>query len=201
MPWKISRVLLCMVFSTVMMVSCVHLATFAEANPIDTEVVISFDFLRQSTIASNQVALWVEDEEGHAVRTLLVTSFTAGRRGYQSRDMSLAQWVTAAHPENMTQQELDAISSATPSSGRLEYIWDMTYGQGMPVPDGIYRICLEGTLLWESAVLYTAEIRIDEASPGPLQVTTERNQPDNHDNEDMIQNVSMSVNEKRGVNP
>ena len=110
-----------MVLSTVMMVSCVPLATFAEANPIDTEVAISFDFLRQSTIASNQVALWVEDEEGHAVRTLLVTSFTAGRRGYQSRDMSLAQWVTAAHPENMTQQELDAISSATPSSGRLEY--------------------------------------------------------------------------------
>ena len=87
----------------------------------ETEVKISFDYQRQSTIASNQIALWVEDEKGHAVRTLLATSFTSGRRGYRNRDMSLENWVAAARPDRMDDAALDAVSSATPSTGHLEY--------------------------------------------------------------------------------
>ena len=185
------RVWICIV----VLILCLSAAAMSEAQSNKTEVLISFDFQRQSTMASNQIALWVEDEEGHAVRTLLATSFTAGRRGYRNRDMSLAAWVASSQPEALSQNELDAISSATPSSGHLEYLWDLTDDQGNPVPEGFYRIRLEGTLFWESAVLYTAEIKTGEEVPGSLQIEMERNRPDNHENETMIENVTMIINE------
>ena len=185
------RVWICIV----VLILCLSATAMSEAQANKMEVLISFDFQRQSTIASNQIALWVEDEEGHAVRTLLATSFTAGRRGYRNRDMSLAAWVASSQPETLSQNELDAISSATPSSGHLEYIWDLTDDQGNPVPEGLYHIRLEGTLFWESAVLYTAEIVIDEDASESLQIEVARNQPDNHENETMIQNVTMFINE------
>ena len=186
---------------TVILTLCLSAVALSEAQANKMEVLISFDFQRQSTMASNQIALWVEDEEGHAVRTLLATSFTAGRRGYRNRDMSLAAWVASSQPEVLSQNELDAISSATPSSGHLEYLWDLTDDQGNPVPEGFYRIRLEGTLFWESAVLYTAEIRTGEEVPGSFQIEMERNQPDNHENETMIENVTMTIHEEKGVNP
>ena len=191
------RVWICIV----VLILCLSAAAMSETQSNKTAVLISFDFQRQSTMASNQIALWVEDEEGHAVRTLLATSFTAGRRGYRNRDMSLAAWVASSQPEALSQNELDAISSATPSSGHLEYLWDLTDDQGNPVPEGFYRIRLEGTLFWESAVLYTAEIKTGEEVPGSLQIEMERNQPDNHENETMIENVTMTVHEEKGVNP
>ena len=185
------RVWICIV----VLILCLSAAAMSETQSNKTAVLISFDFQRQSTMASNQIALWVEDEEGHAVRTLLATSFTAGRRGYRNRDMSLAAWVASSQPEALSQNELDAISSATPSSGHLEYLWGLTDDEGNPVPEGFYRIRLEGTLFWESAVLYTAEIRTGEEVPGSLQIEMERNHPDNHENETMIENVTMIINE------
>ena len=127
------------------LIAIIPVFPFSKASA-ETEVTISFDYQRQSTIASNQIALWVEDEEGHAVRTLLATSFTAGRRGYRNREMSLENWVAAARPDRMDDAALDAVSSATPSTGHLEHTWDLTDDQGNPVPAGNYLIRLEGTL-------------------------------------------------------
>ena len=46
---------------------------------------ISFDYKRISGWASNQMALWVEDRSGNAVRTLYVSDFTGARRGSAPR--------------------------------------------------------------------------------------------------------------------
>ena len=88
-------------------------------------VQIEFDYNRMSTMASNQMALWVEDAEGTIVRTIFATNFTAGRRGYAFRDGALNHWVAAANPNELTDGELDAISSATPRQGHLTYVWDL----------------------------------------------------------------------------
>jgi len=37
---------------------------------------ISFDFKRQGTIASNQYAVWIEDDKGKLIKTLYVTRYT-----------------------------------------------------------------------------------------------------------------------------
>ena len=159
-----------------------------------TRVNISFDFNRQSTSASNQVAVWIEDADGQVVKTLLATNFTAARRGYRNRDMSLAVWVKAVNPENMSDAEIDAVSGATPSSGTRSYSWDMTDASGDHVPDGIYTVKVEGTLYWGSNVLYTAQINTaDTMGQEEKPVSMERSEPENKQNEAMLENVRVSV--------
>jgi hypothetical protein len=154
---------------------------------------ISFDFTRQPTSASNQLAAWIEDADGQMVKTLLVTNFTAARRGYRNRDMSLSAWVNAANPEGMTDTEIDAISEATPSTGTLTLSWDMTDMDGSRVPDGIYTVKVEGTLYWGSNVLYTAQINTIDAVNRELPVTMLRSEPGNAQNEAMLQKLRISV--------
>ena len=156
-------------------------------------VEISFDYTHTSTMASNQLAIWVEDENGALVKTVFVTDFTAGRRGYRNREMTLSHWVAAAEPEHTSDAELDAVSSATPSTGRLTYTWDLTDEAGVRVPDGVYYMILEGTLYWESNVLYTTRIDTTDFTPGDQTVTSERSQAENHENEAMVQNVAIKV--------
>ena len=169
-------------------------AAFAEsvANTSSKAIEISFTYQRASTMASNQMAVWVEDVDGAIVKTLLVTDFTAGRRGYRNREMSLPAWVAAADPESMSDQEIDAVSCATPGQGRLSYLWDFTDDLEQPVPEGVYTIHVEGTFFWESDVVYTAIVDtanlVDE-----IAVEMERTAPDTHDNEDMITDVSVTV--------
>ena len=153
---------------------------------------ISFTYQRGTTIASSQLAVWVEDAEGAVVKTLLVTDFTAGRRGYRNRTMSLPVWVAATDPESMTDEEIDTVSGATPGQGELVYAWDLTNQSGERVPDGIYTIHVEGTFYWESDVLYT--VMIDTANPGDeIPIEMERTAPDTHENENMISDVTIRV--------
>ena len=157
------------------------------------EVVVSFDFTRMSTHASNQFAVWVEDADGNMVKTIFVPDFTAARRGYRLREDAVPSWVSAANPDAMTDQEIDAISSATPRAGAQQFTWDMTDAKGNPVPDGVYKIMVEGTLYWSSTVLYTAELDSATAAAGELPVTERRSEPDNKENEGMIQSVHVTM--------
>ena len=153
---------------------------------------ITFTYQRGTTIASNQLAVWVEDEEGAVVKTLLVTDFTAGRRGYRNRTMSLPVWVASADPESMTNQEIDVLSAATPRPGELVYVWDFTNEAGEKVPEGIYTIHVEGTFYWESDVLYTAVIDTAQVAE-EIAVKMERTAPDTHENENMISEVTVKA--------
>lgn len=157
------------------------------------QVRISFNYHRMSTIASNQFAVWVEDDAGSLVKTLYVTGFTGSRRGYERREMSLSHWVKAASPESMADDVLDAVSGATPQQGTLTYTWDLTDDSGSLVADGVYRIFVEGSLYWESSILFGAEIDLNHLVSGELSITEERNHPEQTENEDMISNVEMIV--------
>ena len=153
---------------------------------------ITFTYQRGTTIASNQLAVWVEDEEGAVVKTLLVTDFTAGRRGYRNRTMSLPVWVASADPESMTNQEIDVLSAATPRPGELVYVWDFTNETGEKVSEGIYTIHVEGTFYWESDVLYSAVIDTAQLAE-EIAVEMERTAPDTHENENMISEVTVKA--------
>ena len=153
---------------------------------------ITFTYQRGTTIASNQLAVWIEDEEGTMVKTLLVTDFTAGRRGYRNRTMSLPVWVASADPESMTNQEIDVLSAATPRPGELVYVWDFTNETGEKVSEGIYTIHVEGTFYWESDVLYSAVIDTAQLAE-EIAVKMERTAPDTHENENMISEVTVKA--------
>ena len=118
---------------------------------------ITFGFQKQSGYASNQFAVWIEDADGQYVKTLYATRFTV-KGGYKNRPDSIPVWVEKSGIANMS--DVDAITGATPQSGILAYIWDLTDQNGSPAPNGTYRFCVEGTLRWKNQVLCTGEIEI-----------------------------------------
>jgi hypothetical protein len=163
--------------------------TVDEAEAPVSGVEMTFRFNRASTHAANQFAVWIEDENGALVKTLFVTDFTAAGRGYLRREDSVASWVKAADPETMDDEALDAISGATPRSGILEYRWDLTDQSGERVSSGIYVVKLEGTLYWSSRILYSARIDTEREEIGDVLVT--RSEPENPENEDMLEEFSV----------
>jgi len=123
------------------------------------ELVVSFDFNRQSGAASNQHAVWIEDMDGNVVRTLFASRWTADG-GYRRRPDSIALWAQRAGLAEMTSAEVNAVSGATPSTGHQSYTWDLTDDNGCTVPPGDYIIFVEGTLRWKNFVLYSAVITL-----------------------------------------
>jgi len=121
------------------------------------EVIISFDYLRQSGAASNQHAVWIEDMDGNVIKTLFASRWTANG-GYQTRPDSIALWAKRADLANMTSLDVDAVSGATPGTGPLSYAWDLTDTSGNTVAPGDYVFFVEGTLRWKNFVLYSGAI-------------------------------------------
>lgn len=78
-------------------------------------------------------------------------------------------------------------------AGSQSFVWDLTDGEGKLVPDGRYYVRLEATLLWSSNVLFTGEIDLPGDAPGEIDVRIDRSEPENTENENMIQNVRMII--------
>ena len=123
------------------------------------ELVISFEYVRQSGPASNQHAVWIEDTAGNVIRTLFASRWTADG-GYITRPDSIALWAERAGLANMTSDEVDAVSGATPGTGHQSYIWDLTDMNGNTIPSGDYTFFVEGTLRWKNFVLYSGVITL-----------------------------------------
>ena len=120
---------------------------------------ISVDYEKQPGHGSNQYAIWVEDAEGTLVKTLFVTSFTADG-GYVPRPACTPIWVNKANPANLSVEEVDAISGATPQSGLQTYTWDLTDNNDTPVSNGTYIVIVEGTLYGDSEVIFKTPVTI-----------------------------------------
>jgi hypothetical protein len=80
----------------------------------------------------NVTAIWIEDNSGTFVKTLLVNA--------QKRMKYLTNWLSNT-PEGNT---VDAITGATSTTfGTLACTWNGRDTLGIPVSDGTYRICVE----------------------------------------------------------
>ncbi len=121
-------------------------------------VTITFDFQKQSGYAANQFAVWIEDENGVFIKTLYATRFTA-KGGFRERADAIPVWVERSGISNAT--DADAVTGATPKSGTLQYVWDLTDDTGERVANGTYRFYVEGTLRWKNRVLFSGEIKLD----------------------------------------
>ena len=133
-----------------------------ETEPMSGEVVVTFDYERQSGSASNQYAIWVEDMNGNYMNTIFATKWTAGG-GFKSRPDSIALWVEKSEIASMPDYYVDAVSGATPrGSGSQSYAWNLMDVNGEMVSPGEYRILVEGTLRWKNRVLHSCEIMIGD---------------------------------------
>jgi hypothetical protein len=125
------------------------------------EVIITFDYEKQSGSASNQFAVWVEDMNEQFIKTIYATRYTASG-GYKDRPDSIALWVEKSSLASMKKSEEDAITGATPKEGTLTYTWDLTDKDGGAVSPGKYKFFVDGTLRWKNYVLYSGVIEIGD---------------------------------------
>ena len=162
---------------------------------------VSFDYQRQAGPGSNQYAVWIENDKGEVVKTLFVTSYTTkGRtrpgeepmRGYVKRPNCVPTWVKAAKAAEKTDQQLDAVTGATPqASGSQTFTWDFTDQQGNAVPKGNYKVIVEATLYQASDILYTGTFSTKDKA-GNIKLTSTLTEPDEK-HKDMVTNVKAII--------
>lgn len=165
----------------------------AKANSLE----VSFNYQRQAGPGSNQYAVWIENEKGEVVKTLFVTSFTTkGRvrgneqpmRGYIKRPACVPTWVKAAKANDLTDQQLDAVTGATPqASGIQTFTWDFTDQQGKAVQKGTYKVFVEATLFNASTITYSGTFSTQDKA-GNVTLTSQLTEPDEK-HKDMVTDV------------
>ena len=148
---------------------------------------VSFNYQRQPGPGSNQYAVWIENDKGEFVKTLFVTSFTSkgrsrgaepAKRGYIVRPACVPVWVKDSKAEEKTDMQLDAVTGATPQAGGVQtFTWDFTDEQGKAVPQGIYKVKVEATLIFDSDIVYTGTFSTKD-KPGNITHTSELTKPD-----------------------
>ena len=158
---------------------------------------VSFEYQRQAGPGSNQYAVWIENEKGGVVKTLFVTSYTTkGRtrpgeepmRGYVKRPACVPTWVNVSKAAEQTDQQLDAITGATPQADCLQtFTWDFTDQQGNVVPKGTYKVFVEATLFFDSDIIYTGSFSTKDKA-GNIALTSTLTKPD-ETHKDMVTNV------------
>lgn len=158
---------------------------------------VSFDYQRQAGPGSNQYAVWIENEKGNVVKTLFVTSYTTkGRarggeqpkRGYMVRPACVPTWVKTVKADEKTDQQLDAVTGATPQAGGTQtFTWDFTDEQGKAVQQGDYRVVVEATLFFDSDIIYSGTFSTKDKE-GDIKLTSTLTKGDEQ-HKNMVTNV------------
>lgn len=158
---------------------------------------VSFNYKKQGGPGSNQYAVWIENEKGEVVKTLFVTSFTTkGRargngqpqRGYVMRPACVPTWVKASKASERTDQQLDAVTGATPQADGVQtFTWNFTDQQGKPVPQGTYKVFVEATLYNASDIVYSGSFST-KGKAGNIALTSTLTEPDEQ-HKGMVTNV------------
>ena len=183
------------------LVAFMAMPAMAQGTKNASSVELSFNYLKKSGPGSNQYAVWIENSEGKVVRTLFVTKFTTQgramggqerRRGYTFRPTCVPTWVKNAGAEQMTDEQIDAVTGATPAqSGVQTYSWDFKDAQGKAVPAGNYKIFLEATLYNNSIVLYSGSFSTTDKA-GAITLTSKLTEEDEQ-HKDMITQVKAEL--------
>ena len=183
------------------LILCAIPALMAFLAPKAGDLEISFNYDKKPGAGSNQYAVWIENSQGQVVKTLFVTQFTSkGRsrggakaeRGYTFRPTCMPTWVKHVDAENLSDEQMDAFTGATPaSSGVQTFIWDFTDQAGKPVPAGEYRFYVEATYNGPSIVTYSGTVSSGQKA-GDLEFKTEYVE-ESEDRKDMISDVRVRI--------
>lgn len=175
------------VMIAVMLLSVLAVAQSFKKSTKSRTLEVTFNYQRQNGPGSNQYAVWIENEKGEFVKTLFVTSYTTkgrarggeqAQRGYIVRPACVPVWVKTSKADEKTDQQLDAVTGATPqSNGTQTFTWDFTDEQGKAVPKGTYKLKVEATLFFDSDIIYTGTFSSKD-KPGNITLTSELTKPD-----------------------
>jgi len=184
------------VFIALMAAMLLSVPTMAQKNKAKS-LEVSFNYQKQAGPGSNQYAVWIENEKGEVVKTLFVTSYTTkGRvrgseqpmRGYVKRPNCVPTWVKTVKANDLSDQQLDAVTGATPrTGGKQTFAWDFTDQQGERVKQGNYRVMVEATLYQASDIIYSGSFSTKD-KPGNVTLTSKLTEP-KESHKDMITDV------------
>ena len=149
---------------------------------------VSVDYQQKIKWASDQFAVWIEDEAGNYINTLFVTKFATTELSLNERPDCVPVWVSKAQAKKMTVEELDAVTMATPNTGIITHVWDMKDKQGNKVKPGTYVFILEATLDGNSRVIFKNSINMGN-KPETVSGIPEFTHPDREKHKDMIRSV------------
>lgn len=133
--------------------------TFAQDKSQEKNVVITYTWSRIKSFGSNQIAVWIEDIKGNHICTLFATNYTA-KGGYAKRSVSLSEWVSKFDLKNVPKEEVDAISGATPKSGKQTLTWNCKDKSGKITPAGTYVVRMEANIKNADKMFFKGEIKI-----------------------------------------
>ena len=183
------------------LIAFMAIPAMAQGSKNASQVELSFNYQKQSGAGSNQYAVWIENSEGKVVRTLYVSKFTTQgramggqqrRRGYTFRPTCVPTWVKNAKAEEMTDEQIDAVTGATPAQrGVQTFTWDFKDADGKAVPAGNYKIFLEATLYFNSIVLYSGSFSTSEKA-GAISLTSKLTEEDEQ-HKNMITEVKAQL--------
>jgi len=149
----------------VVVFSCVPNKQAVQQDVVDesSAVELTFVYTRLGGVASNQYAVWIENSDGQLIKSLYASKWTADG-GYSRRPTSIPMWIEKSNRANMTKEQVDAVSGATPRTGEVSHVWDGTDDNGVFVPNGAYVLVLEATLRWENQAYYRAPITLGQGA-------------------------------------
>ncbi len=110
-----------------------------------------------STVTIPQTVAWLEDENGKYVKSLLVSEWLS--YGGYKRPVVCVTWSGLADWANVSIEEFDAVTQATPYYGDNELIIDCTKRGLLP---GTYYYCVETHVVDEYNILYRGQIKIGQ---------------------------------------
>ncbi len=160
------------VILAISLLALASVAASAQAKVTPGIVTISYNLFHPHWIASNQLAVWIEDAHGAFVKTIFATDFMARRKGYIRRPQSCPEWVKASGLANLPDASIDAISGATQKPGPIELSWNCTDANGKAVSPGVYTFKVEGNISWEKRVLWEGKIEVGSTAATSVAVPT-----------------------------
>jgi hypothetical protein len=109
----------------------------------------------QSFAPSDQMAIWLEKPDSSYVKTLFLSEYLS--YGGFRVDGICNDWSSKASWENVSVEEFDAVTAATPSAGEVKLKLECPAGI---VPDGQYIILLEVHLVDQYNELYSGTLNL-----------------------------------------
>jgi hypothetical protein len=121
----------------------------------------------QSFVPSNQMAIWIEKPDGEMVKTLYLSEYLS-YGGYNLPEIC-HEWSSKAKWDEVTKEEFDAVTGATPGTGEVEL--KLTCPAAL-LPDGKYKVFVEVHLVDNYNELYSSELEVSRKKGlGELKVT------------------------------
>ena len=109
----------------------------------------------ESFVPSYQMAVWIETYDSSLIKTLYVSEYLS-YGGYNEPEIC-HEWSSKAGWDEITKEEFDAVTAATPSVGNVELKLECPSAL---LPEGKYLVFIEVHLAEEYNELYSCELEI-----------------------------------------